>query len=489
LGIKIKGYFTAVYSEYEVNKVFPEGFFSNEVLTIERESNKKSDAYWDTIRPVPLLKEEIKDFKRKDSLQVIWQSKPFRDSMDRVDNEFSLNNIFFGYTYHNSFKNWSIGFGSPLTTIEFDPVKGFYTALRMEYRKDKDDDRTKWFKISPEISYGFSDKRLRGNLLIENQFNRVNYAKITVSGGIKTVQFNDQNPISTTVSELYNLYDKKNYLKQYEKTFANIEWTQYLFPGFKTSFIAEIAGRNLLANSTNYSFQKKSLLYSPNYPGDTLPTTFEKHTAYSFGVDINYWPGQKYVSYPDFRIYLSSKYPRFSLNYKTSKIVYNSAAEKPDYIVHNFKLTMHYSFKPRFIGESNFSISVGKILGKDIELMDYAHFNGNQTFIASSLGALNSFKLLNYYEYSTSDKYIEAHFQHNFQGFFLNKIPLIKELKFEEIVGVNYLGQNKNFQYTEYSIGLSNVGWGLFRLFKIEYSWSFNKTIPIKQGITIGIGL
>ncbi|HMG14393.1 MAG TPA: DUF5686 and carboxypeptidase regulatory-like domain-containing protein [Saprospiraceae bacterium] len=489
LGIKLKGYFTAVYNDYEVNRTFSEGFFSNEVLHIEKESNKKTDTYWDTIRPVPLLKEEIADFKRKDSLQLIWESKSFRDSMDKVDNKFSFENILFGYTYHNSFKSWSIGYGSPLTTLEFDPVKGFYTALRMEYRKNKDDDRTSWFKLNPEISYGFSDKNFRGNIQIENQFNRNNYKTLSISGGIKTVQFNENNPISSVVSELYNLYDKKNYLKQYEKQFVNLEWSQYLFPSFKTGFAVEIANRNILENTTNYSLRKKAEIYSVNYPGDTIPFSFEKHTAYSFSTGISFWPGQKYVSYPDFRIYLSSKYPRFSLNYKVNRVVYNSNSKKPAYTVHNLKLGMLYSFKPRFVGESNLSVSIGELFGNNIEFMDYIHFNGNQTLIASPLGALNSFKLLPYYDHSTSDSYLEGHFLHNFQGFFLNKIPLIKELKFEEIVVINYLGQKNDFQYTELSFGLSNVGWGLFRIFKIEYTWSYNNTHALKQGLTIGIGL
>lgn len=489
LGIKFKGYFTAVYSDYEVNKIFPKDFFSNEILIIEKESNKKSDNYWDTIRPVPLLKEEVTDFKRKDSLQMIWESKPYRDSMDKVNNKFTPNDITFGYTYRNSYNRWSFSIGSPLTTIEFDPVRGYYTALRLEYRKDKDDDRTQWFKISPEISYGFSDRKLRANLLVENQFNRHNYAKITISGGIKLVQYNEQNPISVVVSELYNLYDKRNFLKQYEKRFGNVSWSQYLFPGLKANLSAEVAARNIVNNTTNYSFQKKYKEYSPNYPGDTLPLNFQKHMAYSFGVEFDYWPGQKYVSYPDLRIYLSSKYPRFSFNYKTTKVNYSENTNKSDYLVHNLKAGISYSYKPRFIGESNLSIMVGKIIGKNIELIDYVHFNGNQSFISSPKGSLNSFNLLDYYAYSTSDSYVEGHFEHNFRGFFLNKLPLIKLLKFEEIVRVNYLGEKGNFNYQEYTIGLSNIGWGIFRIFKVEYTWSFVNTSAMKQGITIGIGL
>jgi hypothetical protein len=136
------------------------------------------------------------------------------------------------------------------------------------------------------------------------------------------------------------------------------------------------------------------------------------------------------------------------------------------------------------------SIYAGRTFGaENAEIMDYVHFNGNQTLINSPRGAMNSFKLLPYYDHSTLDGYIEGHLEHNFKGFFLGKIPFVKELKFEEITSVNYLIQENDFRYLEYSIGISNIGWSLFRLFRVEYTWAFENNKSLRQGITIGIGL
>ena len=58
--------------------------------------------------------------------------------------------------------------------------------------------------------------------------------------------------------------------------------------------------------------------------------------------------------------------------------------------------------------------------------MDYLHVSGNQLrFLQNSL---DSFNLLDYYSMSTNNKYAEAHFEHNFKGFILSKIPLINVL-------------------------------------------------------------
>ena len=120
--------------------------------------------------------------------------------------------------------------------------------------------------------------------------------------------------------------------------------------------------------------------------------------------------------------------------------------------------------------------------------MDYLHANGNQlNFLPEN--TINSFNLLNYYAFSNNDKYAEAHVEHNFKGAILGKIPLINKLNFHLVGGAKALFSGQNKPYTEYSVGLDNVGFGKWRFLRIDYVRSnFNgvRNDGFLFGVTLG---
>ena len=81
-------------------------------------------------------------------------------------------------------------------------------------------------------------------------------------------------------------------------------------------------------------------------------------------------------------------------------------------------------------GRTSFYVGAGKFLNANsLFYPDYKQFAGNE-ILFSKVG-INSFLLLNYYNFSTYTEYVEAHLEHNFSGFILNKIPLIRKLKLQ----------------------------------------------------------
>ena len=46
--------------------------------------------YWDSVRPVPLLQEEVRDYKKKDSLEQVRKNPHYLDSLDRRRNKPNL---------------------------------------------------------------------------------------------------------------------------------------------------------------------------------------------------------------------------------------------------------------------------------------------------------------------------------------------------------------------------------------------------------------
>ena len=100
--------------------------------------------------------------------------------------------------------------------------------------------------------------------------------------------------------------------------------------------------------------------------------------------------------------------------------------------------------------------------------MDYRHFRGNQ--ILFSTFALRKFNLLDYYSRSTREPFAEAHAEYHFNGFILNKIPLLRKLKLDEVAGFHYLKVKGLHDYYECSIGLSK-----FELLRLDLVLSFEK--------------
>ncbi len=90
-GFELEGNFVCVYANYILNNV-EDDVFSREVFRVKKDANKRTETYWDSLRPIPLTKEERIDYKRKDSIQIVRTSPEYLDSIDRQNNKYK-----FGY--------------------------------------------------------------------------------------------------------------------------------------------------------------------------------------------------------------------------------------------------------------------------------------------------------------------------------------------------------------------------------------------------------
>ena len=159
LGFNIDGRFSAVYSDYDFTPNFNENTFSNQVLSFEKEATKKDSVYWNGLRPVPLTVEETKDYTIKDSLKVVRKSKKYLDSVDVKRNKLNWLSPIMGYTYQNSYEDWSVNFNSPLINLGFNTVQGYNSTVGLSYFKRLNDDG-KWWNTGVNLNYGLSEKNV-----------------------------------------------------------------------------------------------------------------------------------------------------------------------------------------------------------------------------------------------------------------------------------------------------------------------------------------
>ena len=472
LGIKGDGRFTAVYSNYEFNSGLTRKDFGRELVAFEIEANKKDSLFWNKIRPVPLTIEERTDYIKKDSIQIVKESKPYLDSIDRVNNKFKLGKLL-GYTYQNSHKDLRAGFNIPLLGINFNTVQG-YTAKANVFFSKGYDDYNRYFSANAALQYGFSDERLRATGSLSYKFNNTSRAFLTLSGGVSAVQFNASEPISPFINSISTLFFEDNYMKLYDKSFVQLNYSEELLNGFRFYSGISYEKRSPLYNTTDQVYiNEENDSYTSNNPLDEGAfgvAPFENHNIIKANVTAQINFGQEYLSYPDSKFNIGNdKYPTLTLSYEKGFGATNS-----DYNFDQIKARLYQSFNVADKGRFNYNIRAGKFFNADdIAFMDYQHFNGNQTHVSLNGSYTNVFNNLDYYAASTNDAYLEAHAEHDFNGFLLGKVPLLNKLNFNLVVGAHLLATPNFKPYQEYTVGIDNIGWGKWRFLRVDYVRSY----------------
>ena len=486
-GVKFSGKFNYIYSNYEFPDSFQKKTFGSEIVAFEANSNKKDDAFWNEIRPIPLTIEESTDYTKKDSLQTIRKSQKYTDSVDAKNNKFKVWDILMGYENKNTFRKHSFEYKGllNLSSLSFNTVQGFNLDSGFSFTK-WNEEKGKNTSISTTFNYGFSDERLRVIGQFSHKFNNINYATIGVSGGTKAVQFNNTEPISNFVNSISSLFFKDNYMKLYNLEFAQIKYSQDVANGINVNAKIGYEQRKPLFNTTDYSFFKKDDFYSSNNPlapNDFTTPAFEPHHLVKTALTARINFGNKYISRPDGRFnFKNDKYPTVFLTFEKA-----FAASEKKYEFERIGASVQYDLSLGNKGVLGMNFKAGKFFNaENISFIDYRHFNGNQTHIGTSDRYLNVFNLMPYYANSTNDSYLEMHSEYNDKGFVMNKIPLLNLLKSTLNIGFHSLAIPDRKPYSEVTIGLDNLGFGKFKLFRLDYVHSYQSGIQ-QNGVVFGL--
>ena len=486
-GVKFSGKFNYVYSNYEFPASFEKKTFGNEIVAFEADANKKDDAFWNQIRPIPLTIEESNDYIKKDSLQTIRKSQKYTDSVDAKNNKFKIWDVIMGYDYKNTFKKHSFEYKGllNLSSLSFNTVQGFNLDSGFSFKK-WNEETGKNTSISTTFNYGFSDERFRVTGQFSHRFNNINHATIWASGGTKTAQFNSAEPISNFVNSISSLFFKDNYMKLYNLEFAQINYGQDIANGINLNAKIGYEQRKPLFNTTDYSFFKRDDIYTSNNPlapNDFITQAFDQHHLFKTALTARINFGNKYISRPDGRYnFKNEKYPTVFLAFEKA-----FAASEKKYEFERIGASVQYDLSLNNKGVLGMNFRAGKFFNaENISFIDYRHFNGNQTHIGTSDRYLNVFNLMPYYTNSTNDSYFEMHLEHNDMGFITNKIPLINLLKSTMNLGFHSLAIPDRKPYTEFTVGLDNLGFGKFKIFRVDYVHSYQGGIQ-QNGVVFGL--
>lgn len=479
LGFDAAGSFVSVYSNYNLNPQFDKKFFDNIVLKYDSGSNKMPRRYWDTVRPVPLLNDEVLDYVKKDSMEIVRRDPKYLDSLDRRRNKITVGGLLlFGQTFTRQSKKTSFSYPPLIEVANFNTVEGFNLNLRGTYTRRFTE--TKAISITPTVRYGFTNHHFNTDLLSKYTFGTRHTNVVSVSGGKRVFQINNEEPVNAFVNTYNTLFWGENYMKIYEAWFGKLEYTRGIGDGFTIKASVNYQDRIPLENTDNTFWGKAKNLdrRTANYPLALTNSNFLRHQSLVADFTVSYRPGTKYIQLPERKINIGSRYPLFSISY--AKGLNGVAGSDVDY--DRWKFSIKDDINAKLAGMFSYNISAGGFLNKrKVSLPDYQHFNGNQLLTATEY--LNSFQLLPYYARSTTAKlYGTLNIEHHFNGFLTNKIPFIKKLNIYLVAGTNAFVVDKNNNYYEIFAGIENV----LKIIRIDYLRSYGDNGYHGYGFRIG---
>ncbi|WP_207493044.1 DUF5686 and carboxypeptidase regulatory-like domain-containing protein [Aridibaculum aurantiacum] len=459
-GFDMHGYFLQVYDDFNLNPVFAKGFFDNTILKYNDSSNKKPASYWDTARPVPLLEEEVKDYQKKDSLEVARQDPKYLDSLDRKRNQPNVMGLITtGQTFGKEKQLLTVSVDALLDIVNYNTMEGAVINFAPQIVKRFSKTGRKRLAIIPSIRYGFSNQRFNSHLTTAYTFGKKYSSTVSLSGGRRVYQFDNNNPILPRTNTISTLYYERNYLKLYEAAYMRAAYSAGIGEGFTIGANVQFQDRSQMVNTTDYKWRDlEDRFFTPNLP---LP----RHQALQATFSVTWQPGARYIEMPDRKINIGSRYPTLSFAYTHG--IKGLAGSDVDFSRWQFVVNDDINLK--LLGRLSYRATAGGFIhSKSAYLPDYQHYLANQYNAASRY--LQSFQLMPFYTFSNTQRLsTTAHIEYHLNGLLTNKIPGFKKLNWFLVTGSNLLYLNNGTYYTEAFVGVENI----LKVFRIDYVRSF----------------
>lgn len=479
MGFKYSGHVKSHFSHFrEIDK---EDFEKPEYrVTFNEESDQKPYAYWRELRPFELTQKEASDYEWRDSLYFLMNNDEFVDSSDRSRNQFHYSQALWrGHSRINSRERQEIYIQPLISSITFNPIEGWAFQPAITYRQS--------FEERPQLNLeGFSRfshglQRFYGGLDIE-------YGGFSATAGRNVADFNGEAAVNPHFNTLYSIIARQNYRKLYDKTYLSGSYhAEDFWGGFSAGLGFSFAKRDTLINTQTPDEDEEN--FTPNNPWNFMSEDdlghppseerFDLHDKVTLDFSLQWQPFREKALYPDSSEVVISESPaEFELTFEHALTSWVTPVD-----FSRATLSGHGKFGLGMFGETSWKAKAGRFLRDDfLPFMDRHHFKGNQTLLRQD--ARDGFQLLDYYRFSTNQDFATGHFEHNFSGFFINRIPLLRKTSLNLVGEANTLYlPSKNEQYLEFGAGIDNI-LGFLRL---DYARGYHEGDFYRDGIRIGI--
>ncbi len=401
----------------KLNPEFPKNFFPpTEFRDIEIDDNAQNQdsSEWTKLRHRNLTKKEQQIYRMVDSVK---QQPTFR----KVENFVYL--LGTGYL-----KRKYIELGPYYKLFSRNALEG--TRFRIGFRTSNN--FSKHIELNGYTAYGTTDKKIKYGVGTKIKIARrpwtlarINFSDDLIQLGANLGDFGSDNIFSVSGKN-----DKLLHIQNFEA-------------GIERDIFKSLTGK-LFYTRKNIMPTDSMLFYTPENNSVSNIYTSEFTVSARFGIN------EEYISSVFNRQSFGSLYPIIEIRY-TAGI---PEIWKSQYRYQKLTIGLRHFINYGFFGKTIYYIEAGKIFGTVPYPLLKLH-EGN-TGIAYNMRA---FKLMNYYEFA-SNEYVDFFAEHHFNGLILNRIPLLRRLKFREVVYAEGVWGNldeKNMQILQFPTTLSDV--------------------------------
>lgn len=422
------------------------------------------EAYWQAVRPFPLSEKEQGIYNMVDSIKNVPLYKDVYALADMIVNGF-LNTKY-------------VGFGPYSSVYSFNELEGDRVQLGIRTTKDL----SRRFRLMGYAAYGFKDRTFKGGGTFEYMFNNQPTSKLMASYKHDAMQLGKGPSIYGSGSLMSSVLAKANSQKMSMVNDYSLSWQKEWSQNF--NMIIAVESRRIFSNHfVPMVTPEGSVFNSVGYNQAHLQLRFSKEEIVTRGTFEKH--------------YVYSKYPVATIDLIGSI----KGIGKNEYSYFRPELSLHYTLTIPPVGLSKFDLNVGTIVGKVPYPMLKIH-EGNGTYTFSRY----AFNCMDYYEFA-SDLWATFFWEHNFKGFFLGKIPLLKRLQWREVASLkaaygtvrsenNGIRDDDNFgsvmlfpekmgklnrPYVEMGAGITNI----FRFLRVDAFWRMTHRYEVKDGVKV----
>jgi hypothetical protein len=423
-----------------LNKPAPEKMYrgNEKIIMLEGADNKPLE-YWDTARHDSLSTQEKAIYTMVDSVKNMPKFKSYVEIIEA---------IFGGYKDFDK-----ISIGPYFNVYSYNLVEGHRFRLGMRTSKKFSEN----LRLESYLAYGVKDNRFKygGSFVYflskkPRSFFGASYKNDMEQLGQSPNPIRQDNILASVFRR--NPFDKLTLVEEI-RTYIEQEW----FTGFSTRVI--LNHRKL--------YPKGSLKYE-NIASDGTINSFPDIKTSDVTLIARFAYKERYIDGKFNRRSLGSNYPIFTSTYTYGiKGLFGS-----DYTYHKVSLNITGRLGTGAWGRLMYVFEGGKTFGVlPYPLLDIPM--GNETVFYDRF----TYNMMNFFEF-VSDEYVSASFSQHLNGFFFNKIPLFRKLKWREVLlfkGVwgNLRSSNrKEYTLPENMFSLSRgpyleAGAGIENIFKI----------------------
>ncbi len=438
---------TSLYKNFVLNQPKEDKFYDiTSNIAVEDSAESRSIKYWDSIRQEPLSKNEKSIYKMVDTVQ----SLPIYHH--------AYNATVLLLTGYHTYGNFDLG---PITNFySYNTVEG----SRLKFSGRTSDKFSTWYELSGYTAYGFQDMKMKYGLGFKTFITKTPWQQIELHYSDDLQILGRSDDIFGRDNILTSLLARapvSNLTRVQETRFS---YDRDIFTGLelKLSYIDRIFSP-LQNNQYEFLGDYGQHFTKPNIHAPALQ------------LYLNFSYDDKYIVYSMSRSDVGTRYPTLILQYTAGL----QGIFQGDYLYHKIVLGISEVLHINPFGDTHYYIEGGKIFGTVPYPLMQLH-PGNETYVYDD----NSYNMMNYYEFA-SDEYLGLNIEHHFEGYFFNKIPLFRKLKWREVAGCKLLIGSinpKNEQllvfpstlrslnsgpYSEADLGVENI----FKFVRIDALW------------------